>query len=70
MIAAGGVALGVLGSRLLAPLAAMGSGALPGQAGGDPFDLLEEDHRIILSTLRDMEQDSGAQVHRDEALIL
>jgi len=54
-LAAGAFAVGVLGSRLLAPLLAAGQGSLRSRMGADPFDRLIDDHRQILSTLREME---------------
>lgn len=51
----GGIAVGVLGSRLLPPLVAMGTGAARG-SGGDPFAKLEDDHRLILAAVESMEQ--------------
>lgn len=59
---AGGIAIGLLGSRLLPPVMAMVTGAVRGKASGDPFQRLENDHQVILGTLRSMEeiQDTGA----------
>jgi hemerythrin-like domain-containing protein len=54
-IAAGGLAVGVIGSRLLAPMLAMGAGAIRGKSG-DPFKKLEDDHRLLLKTLEAMEK--------------
>jgi hemerythrin superfamily protein len=51
---AGGVALGVLGSRLLPPVVAQASGTARAKFGRDPFRKLEEDHRLIEATLQDM----------------
>jgi hemerythrin superfamily protein len=50
----GGIAVGILGSRLLPPLVASASGMRRARAGNDPFELLIEDHRQILSTLDEM----------------
>lgn len=50
----GGIAAGIIGSRLLPPLFAMASGAGRVRAGGDPFALLMEDHKQILATLDKM----------------
>jgi iron-sulfur cluster repair protein YtfE (RIC family) len=52
---AGGMALGVLGSRLLAPLIASASGSIGAKRGHDPFEQLIRDHRKIMSTLQEME---------------
>jgi hypothetical protein len=65
---AGGIALGVMGGRLLAPLVAMGSGAV--RSSRDPFDLLESDHRYLLKTLRKMEEASEAGRGKRTALLL
>lgn len=50
----GGVAAGIVGSRLLPPLLAAASGSGRARRGHDPFELLIEDHRLILSTLDQM----------------
>src|SRR5436309_14150687 len=55
----GGLAAGVIGSRLLPPLFAMARGAAT-SASGDPFEKLEDDHRMILSTLAAMENVEGS----------
>jgi hypothetical protein len=61
----GGIAAGMVGSRLLAPLLAMTSGTTRVKAGGDPFALLIDDHRKILSTLDQMlEAPSASKVRR------
>ncbi len=52
--AAGGVVVGVVGSRLLPPLAAQVSGAVRARAGRDPFERLIQDHRRIRSVLNEM----------------
>ena len=52
---AGIFAVGLIGGRLLAPLIASASGNMRTRMGADPFDRLIEDHRQILSVLRDME---------------
>ncbi len=56
---AGGIAIGVVGSRLLPPVAAAVSGMLRNRAGRDPFDLLINDHREILSIVDNMLQTPG-----------
>jgi iron-sulfur cluster repair protein YtfE (RIC family) len=53
---AGGLAVGVIGSRLLAPMMATASGSMRARFGQDPFKQLIEDHRYILSLLNEMEQ--------------
>jgi hemerythrin superfamily protein len=61
---AGGVALGVVASRLLPPVVANASGAVRAKFGQDPFRKLEQDHRYIKSLLRKMAEapeDSAAQ---------
>lgn len=52
--AIGGLALGIIGSRLLPPLLARTNGSLQTRLGGDPFDRLKRDHREILATLDKM----------------
>lgn len=52
----GGVALGVLGSRLLPPLLASAFGSVRARRNDDPFDLLIQDHREIASCLDRMEK--------------
>ncbi|HYP13409.1 MAG TPA: hemerythrin domain-containing protein [Bryobacteraceae bacterium] len=59
---AGGLALGVLGSRLLVPMIATARGAARGRAGHDPFELLIEDHRKIVGLLHEMENSGQAPV--------
>jgi hemerythrin superfamily protein len=66
---AGGLAAGVLGSRLLPPLLAMARGSMKG-AEGDPFEKLEDDHRLILSTLRSMEQSDDSNSAKRTGLFL
>lgn len=61
---AGGLALGVVGSRLAPPLIAMASGAIRGQAGQDPFERLIEEHRVILDTLHSMEAPGDSTAKR------
>ncbi len=46
-----GIAAGILGSRILPPLIAMATGSGRAKAGSDPFALLIDDHRKILSIL-------------------
>jgi iron-sulfur cluster repair protein YtfE (RIC family) len=50
----GGVALGIIGSRLLPPLFASANGTVRARLGGDPFERLIQDHRHILSLLDQM----------------
>lgn len=60
---AGGIAIGVLGSRLLPPVIANARGAMRAKSG-DPFQKLLRDHRVIEATLQDManaSDQSGAQ---------
>jgi hemerythrin superfamily protein len=53
---AGGLAMGVLGSRLLPPLVAGATGSVRARLGQDPFERLRHDHRHILSILDQMSQ--------------
>jgi hemerythrin superfamily protein len=50
----GGIAAGIVGSRMLPPVIAALSGRRRVRAGGDPFALLIDDHRRILSILDQM----------------
>src|SRR4051794_25221842 len=50
----GGVAAGVVGSRLLPPVIAALTGSGRVRGGGDPFALLIADHRQIQSILQEM----------------
>jgi len=52
---AGGLAVGIIGSRLLAPIIATANGALRARRGHDPFERLIQDHREISSLLQAME---------------
>jgi hemerythrin-like domain-containing protein len=49
-----GLAVGVVGSRLIPPVAGILNGSRRVRAGGDPFGILIADHRKIQSILRDM----------------
>lgn len=51
---AGGIAAGILGSRLLPPVVATIAGSTRTRAGSDPFDQLISDHRQITSLLDQM----------------
>jgi iron-sulfur cluster repair protein YtfE (RIC family) len=55
---AGGLAMGVLGSRLLPPVLAAAAGSMSTRLGEDPFERLKADHRDILGILGRM-QDAG-----------
>src|SRR5215472_13620712 len=50
----GGIAAGVVASRILPPLVAAAAGSSRARAGGDPFQVLIEDHRQINSLLDQM----------------
>ena len=67
---AGGVALGIVASRLLPPMLAMGSGAARAAATGDPFAKLEDDHRLILSGVESMEQNQSTDMAKRMAQFL
>ncbi|HWQ54280.1 MAG TPA: hemerythrin domain-containing protein [Bryobacteraceae bacterium] len=61
----GGMAIGVLGSRLLPPLIAQMSGSVRSRFGRDPFERLIKDHRKIRLLLDEMVQiPEGAPAHR------
>lgn len=57
----GGTIAGVLLSRLLPPLFAQASGSVRQKVGADPFALLIEQHRLLLSLLDKMEQTTPEQ---------
>ena len=62
---AGGMAAGIIGSRLLPPLLVQAVGSVRSRFGEDPFEPLIRDHRYIVSVLNDMENVSaGSTVHR------
>lgn len=48
---ASGLAIGVVGSRLLPPLLASAGGSVRASLGQNPFDRLVQDHRTVLSLL-------------------
>jgi len=56
MMLLGGMAAGIAGSRLLPPLYAAVTGSSRVRTGGDPFRMLMDDHREILSLLDEMLQ--------------
>jgi len=68
---AGGVAIGVLGSRLLPPVLAQASGSMRATFRRDPFRPLEDDHRLIEATLSEMvEATTGSAAQRTKLLLL
>src|SRR5690348_10252607 len=67
---AGGVALGVLGSRLLPPFVAAANGAMRVKLGQDPFQKLENDHRLIEATVRGMSSASDQSAAARMKLLL
>lgn len=50
-----GLAVGMIASRVLAPMLASASGSVKSRLGEDPFQLLIDDHREVLDTLQTME---------------
>ena len=52
---AGGAAAAFFAARILPPFLAQASGTVRAAAGRDPFDMLANDHRIILALLEEME---------------
>jgi len=62
--------IGALGSRLLPPFIAMARGSVRTMFGSDPFELLEQDHRSILSLLDSMEEMSDDSLTRRSATFL
>ena len=67
---AGGVAVGVLGSRLLPPMLAMANGSVRARLGEGPFERLKQDHRQILSILDRMAERSDDGMASQGALFL
>jgi iron-sulfur cluster repair protein YtfE (RIC family) len=67
---AGGLAVGILGSRLMAPMFAAANGAMRARLGEDSFELLIQDHRHIISTLEEMERAPGDSLARRARLFL
>jgi hemerythrin superfamily protein len=68
---ASGVAIGIIGSRLLPPLIASASGSVRAGLGGDVFEQLIQDHRYFLSTLDEMlETPADAIMRRTKQLLM
>ncbi|HYZ86797.1 MAG TPA: hemerythrin domain-containing protein, partial [Bryobacteraceae bacterium] len=65
-----GIAVGLIGSRLLPPIMAMATGAMRGTSTGDPFQKLENDHRVLLKTLGLMERDQTDNIAKRTAMFL
>lgn len=66
----GGVAAGVLASRLLPPVVAMASGSVRAAAGQDALEALVSDHRRFLHLLNEMEHTGESEVLRRTQLFL
>jgi iron-sulfur cluster repair protein YtfE (RIC family) len=70
-MALGGVAAGIVAGRLVAPLAAAVVGAGRSRLRRDPFALLIDDHRKILSLLDEMaEAPAGSAVQRGRLFLM
>lgn len=67
---AGGLAVGVITSRLLPPLLASATGSVRARLGQDPLERLTRDHRRIASLLDQMVQASDDSAARRMALFL
>jgi hemerythrin superfamily protein len=68
---AGGIAAGIVGSRLLPPVAGIIGGYGRVRAGGDPFARLIEDHRQILSAAeRVVEASSDSALRRGRFFLM
>lgn len=67
---AGGLAVGILGSRLMVPMFAAANGAMRARLGEDSFELLIQDHRHIISILDEMERGPGDALVRRARLFL
>lgn len=65
-----GIAAGILGSRLLPPFLAATNNARRVRAGSDPFEMLIEDHRLILGFLEEMENAPTEAIGRRSAAFL
>lgn len=68
--AVGGLAAGVLISRLAPPLFGIVSGRMRTGMGADPFELLIDDHRRIQAALREMEQHADGSIAQRGKLFL
>lgn len=66
----GGLAAGVLGSRLLPPIFATLRGTRRARQGNDPFEPLIEDHRKILTVLQTMLEAPADATARRSSLFL
>jgi len=67
----GGLVAGVIGSRLLPPLLANISGSRRVRSGGEPFAMLMEDHRQILSILDRMaDAPTGSKFQRGRLFLM
>jgi hemerythrin superfamily protein len=67
---ASGAAAALLASRLFPPIVAQAAGTARVSAGGDPFDALARDHRVILSLLDRMEHSRDDAVFDRTQLLL
>jgi hemerythrin-like domain-containing protein len=63
-MAIGGIAAGIIGSRLIPRLVAMVTGSRRVRSGGDPFGLLIEDHERIKRLLQEMRAAPDSCVQR------
>lgn len=64
-----GAAIMLVASRLAPPLAGQAIGTVRGMAGGDPFDALARDHRLLLSLLRMIEETPNSAHVRRTAML-
>lgn len=65
-----GAAIGLIASRVMAPLAGRAVGAARVAAGGDPFDALARDHQRVLSMMDSLlETDDTATMRRTAGLL-
>lgn len=67
---AGGLAMGVVSSRLLPPLLAGAAGSMRASLGEKPFDRLVQDHRAVLSLLERLVGAADDSIARRMALFL
>jgi iron-sulfur cluster repair protein YtfE (RIC family) len=68
--AATGLAVGVVGSRLLSPMFAGVTGSMRASLGGDPFERLMRDHRQIETMLDEMLRSSEQPLARRTAIFV
>jgi iron-sulfur cluster repair protein YtfE (RIC family) len=66
----GGVAVGIIGSRILPPIFAQVVGAIRGRRGVDPFERLVHEHERIAAVLQEMENATEVSIAERTRLLL